>query len=148
MRWLLASIRMGGYHRQYRTNFVRKLPEGEDRGADARIAVHRRPSAKPIGSRRIEVASASTEEALGSVPEAAEGDIDLAVAAARAAFDDPAGRASWSPARRGEALERFTRACKCPRSVDFRADLPRRPTGELFKRVLMDEHARSQGGPR
>jgi acyl-CoA reductase-like NAD-dependent aldehyde dehydrogenase len=56
------------------------------------------------------VTSASTEEALGSVPEAAEGDIDLAVAAARAAFDDPAGWAAWDPGRRGEALERFAAA--------------------------------------
>jgi acyl-CoA reductase-like NAD-dependent aldehyde dehydrogenase len=65
---------------------------------------------KPAGSQRIEVASASTEEALGSVPEAAEGDIDLAVAAARAAFGDPAGWPAWGPARRGEALERFAAA--------------------------------------
>jgi acyl-CoA synthetase (AMP-forming)/AMP-acid ligase II len=33
---------------------------------------------------------------------------------------------------------------KCPRSVDFRADLPRHPTGKLFKRVLRDEYARVQ----
>jgi aldehyde dehydrogenase (NAD+) len=38
---------------------------------------------KPVTDRRIEVTSASTEESLGSVPEAAEGDIDLAVATAR-----------------------------------------------------------------
>ena len=62
---------------------------------------------KPAGTRRIEVTSASTEEPLGSVPEAAEGDIDAAVTAARAAFDDPAGWASWDPIRRGQALERF-----------------------------------------
>src|ERR1700730_6111252 len=61
---------------------------------------------KPVGAHRIEVRSASTEESLGSVPEAAEGDIDLAVAAAQAAFADPAGWARWGPARRGEALER------------------------------------------
>ncbi|MFD4569043.1 aldehyde dehydrogenase [Streptomyces sp. NPDC058475] len=64
----------------------------------------------PIGTRRIEVYSASTEEPLGSVPEAGEGDIDRAVAAAREAFDDPSGWASWSPDRRGEALERFATA--------------------------------------
>src|SRR5713101_4260837 len=29
---------------------------------------------------------------------------------------------------------------KCPRSVDFRADLPRHPTGKLFKRVLREEY--------
>ncbi|MDX6361718.1 MAG: hypothetical protein QOC85_721, partial [Streptomyces sp.] len=65
---------------------------------------------KPVGTGRIEVTSACTEESLGSVPEAAEGDIELAVAAAREAFDDPAGWASWSQARRGEALERFAAA--------------------------------------
>jgi acyl-CoA synthetase (AMP-forming)/AMP-acid ligase II len=32
---------------------------------------------------------------------------------------------------------------KCPRSVDFRADLPRNPTGKLLKRVLRDEYARA-----
>src|SRR5487761_1049560 len=62
---------------------------------------------KPAGTRRIEVTSASTEEPLGSVPEAAEGDIDAAVTAARAAFDEPGGWASWGPDRRAEALERF-----------------------------------------
>lgn len=51
--------------------------------------------------RAIEVTSASTEESLGGVPEAAEGDIDLAVAAARYAFADPADWASWDAARRG-----------------------------------------------
>ena len=28
---------------------------------------------------------------------------------------------------------------KCPRSVDFRAELPRHPTGKLYKRLLRDE---------
>ncbi|HWG62401.1 MAG TPA: AMP-binding protein [Streptosporangiaceae bacterium] len=36
---------------------------------------------------------------------------------------------------------------KCPRSVDFRVDLPRHPTGKLFKRVLRDEYARLQETP-
>jgi len=30
---------------------------------------------------------------------------------------------------------------KCPRSVDFRVELPRHPTGKLLKRVLRDEYA-------
>jgi acyl-CoA synthetase (AMP-forming)/AMP-acid ligase II len=30
---------------------------------------------------------------------------------------------------------------KCPRSVDFRAELPRLPTGKLLKRKLRDEYA-------
>ena len=29
---------------------------------------------------------------------------------------------------------------KCPRSIDFRPDLPRHPTGKLFKRLLKDEY--------
>jgi acyl-CoA synthetase (AMP-forming)/AMP-acid ligase II len=29
---------------------------------------------------------------------------------------------------------------KCPRSVDFRAELPRTPTGKLLKRLLKDEY--------
>jgi acyl-CoA synthetase (AMP-forming)/AMP-acid ligase II len=29
---------------------------------------------------------------------------------------------------------------KCPRSVDFRDDLPRHPTGKLYKRLLRDEY--------
>jgi acyl-CoA reductase-like NAD-dependent aldehyde dehydrogenase len=38
---------------------------------------------RPSSSARIEVTSASTEENIGSVPEAAEADVDAAVAAAR-----------------------------------------------------------------
>lgn len=29
---------------------------------------------------------------------------------------------------------------KCPRSIDFRAELPRHPTGKLYKRLLRDEY--------
>jgi acyl-CoA synthetase (AMP-forming)/AMP-acid ligase II len=29
---------------------------------------------------------------------------------------------------------------KCPRSVDFRPELPRHPTGKLYKRILKDEY--------
>jgi acyl-CoA synthetase (AMP-forming)/AMP-acid ligase II len=29
---------------------------------------------------------------------------------------------------------------KCPRSIDFRAELPRHPTGKLFKRLLREEY--------
>ncbi|CAN5702537.1 acyl-CoA synthetase [soil metagenome] len=31
-------------------------------------------------------------------------------------------------------------AVKCPRTVDFRAELPRHPTGKLYKRFLRDEY--------
>lgn len=30
---------------------------------------------------------------------------------------------------------------KCPRSIDFREELPRHPTGKLYKRLLKDEYA-------
>ncbi|HEY4608778.1 MAG TPA: acyl-CoA synthetase, partial [Ilumatobacteraceae bacterium] len=32
---------------------------------------------------------------------------------------------------------------KCPRSVDFREELPRHPTGKLYKRLLKDEYWRA-----
>ncbi|MEU6142001.1 aldehyde dehydrogenase [Streptomyces sp. NPDC047081] len=58
----------------------------------------------PATTGRITLTSPSTEEAVGSVPEAVEADVDAAVAAARRAFDDPQGWASWDNARRAAAL--------------------------------------------
>ena len=48
----------------------------------------------------------------------------------------------------GDALERELMAycrehladVKCPRSIDFREELPRHPTGKLYKRLLKDEY--------
>ena len=41
-------------------------------------------------------------------------------------------------------LDRFARAnlshVKCPRRIDFRAELPRHDTGKLYKRQLRDEY--------
>jgi long-chain acyl-CoA synthetase len=34
---------------------------------------------------------------------------------------------------------------KCPRSIDFRAELPRHPTGKLYKRLLKDEYWQAAG---
>ncbi len=34
---------------------------------------------------------------------------------------------------------------KCPRTVDFRAELPRHPTGKLYKRLLKDEYWKHAG---
>jgi acyl-CoA synthetase (AMP-forming)/AMP-acid ligase II len=34
---------------------------------------------------------------------------------------------------------------KCPRSVDFRGELPRHPTGKLYKRLLKDEYWEAAG---
>lgn len=59
---------------------------------------------RPSSADRIGLVSASTEEPLGSVPGAAEADVDRAVDAARAAFDAPDGWAAWAPARRAAAM--------------------------------------------
>jgi aldehyde dehydrogenase (NAD+) len=64
----------------------------------------------PRGSGRISVTGASTEELVGSVPEGTNADIDAAVKAARAAFEDPSGWSSWSVEDRAQALERLAGA--------------------------------------
>jgi len=65
---------------------------------------------RPHGSDRIAVIAASTEEVVGSVPEGTTADIDVAVNAARVAFDDPSGWSSWSVEDRAQALERLAAA--------------------------------------
>ena len=64
----------------------------------------------PSSGQKITVISASTEEVIGSVPEAQEADVDAAVSAARSAFADPDGWPSWSPEDRAAAMERFADA--------------------------------------
>jgi aldehyde dehydrogenase (NAD+) len=61
----------------------------------------------PSSAATIEVRNASTGERVGAVPEGTEADIDAAVAAARRAFDDPAGWSSWPAPERAAALERL-----------------------------------------
>jgi acyl-CoA synthetase (AMP-forming)/AMP-acid ligase II len=39
-----------------------------------------------------------------------------------------------------EFCKRSLADIKCPRTVDFRPDLPRHPTGKLYKRLLKDEY--------
>ena len=43
-----------------------------------------------------------------------------------------------------EELIDYARKClaayKCPRSIDFEAELPRLPTGKLYKRLLKDRY--------
>jgi geranial dehydrogenase len=63
----------------------------------------------PSTGRRIDVVNATTEESLGSVPEAAEPDVDRAVRAARRAFDE-SGWATTDPAERAAVLNRFADA--------------------------------------
>src|SRR2546429_9540211 len=85
--------------------------------------------AAPASAERIRVTEAATEENLGSVPAATERDIDAAVGAARKAFDDPEGWATWSPARRGDVLERFAvaleaRGAETARRVSVQNGMP------------------------
>ncbi|MTD12481.1 aldehyde dehydrogenase family protein [Nakamurella sp. YIM 132087] len=61
----------------------------------------------PVGESTITVISPITEQPAGSVPRGTEGDVDAAVAAARAAFDDPGGWSTWTPQRRLSVLEAF-----------------------------------------
>ncbi len=80
--------------------------------------------AAPAGSDRFDVISPSTEEVVGEVPLATDADIDHAVDAARAAFDD----GPWprmSPNERGDVLARA-------------ADLLRKRTDEIAG-VTVDE---------
>ncbi len=65
---------------------------------------------KPKGSERITVLAASTEEPIGLVPDGTDADIDVAVRAARGAFEDPDGWSSWSTEERAQALERLADA--------------------------------------
>ncbi len=64
----------------------------------------------PRGSDRITAIAASTEEPIGSVPEGTNADIDAAVAAARAAIDDPTGWSSWTAEERAQAMESLAAA--------------------------------------
>lgn len=65
---------------------------------------------RPAGSQAITVVSASTEEVIGQVPEAGEADVNTAVEAAAAAFQDPVGWSTWEPAARADAMERLAGA--------------------------------------
>jgi acyl-CoA reductase-like NAD-dependent aldehyde dehydrogenase len=63
----------------------------------------------PSSTTSIAIQSPATGERVGSVISASEGDVDRAVTAARAAFDDPSGWASWEPADRAAVLNEFAR---------------------------------------
>ena len=82
----------------------------------------------PATGRRIEVVNATTEESLGSVPEAGEEDVDRAVSAAREAFEhSPWGSAT--PAERADVLSRFAdalekRSSELTRTVSLQNGMP------------------------
>ena len=55
----------------------------------------------------------------------------------------PRDMAEAGPALEAELIA-FLRAqlsaIKCPRSIDFASELPRHPTGKLYKRLLRDKY--------
>ena len=61
------------------------------------------------GRNTIDVIEAASEQPLGRVPDASPADIDRAVAAARNAFDK-GPFPDWTPAERGDALDRLSKA--------------------------------------
>jgi acyl-CoA reductase-like NAD-dependent aldehyde dehydrogenase len=63
----------------------------------------------PSSTNKIEILSPATGEPVGSVIAAGERDVDRAVAAARAAFDDADGWSNWEPADRAGVLAEFAR---------------------------------------
>jgi acyl-CoA reductase-like NAD-dependent aldehyde dehydrogenase len=98
----------------------------------------------------LRVVSASTEELIGTVPEADETDVDRAVDAARAAFDDPSGWSRWTPQQRAEAMERFaaaleSRAEETARRVSSQNGMPIMVANQLeavFPALLLRYYAR------
>ncbi len=61
---------------------------------------------KPASDRRFTLINASTEEVIGTAPEACEADVDAAVAAARRALTE-SGWSNISPQERAAVMERF-----------------------------------------
>ncbi|MDE0853657.1 MAG: aldehyde dehydrogenase [Nevskia sp.] len=64
---------------------------------------------KPASDRRFTLVNASTEEIMGTVPEAVEADVDRAVAAARQALENSAWT-SMTPGERAQVMLRFGEA--------------------------------------
>jgi acyl-CoA reductase-like NAD-dependent aldehyde dehydrogenase len=81
----------------------------------------------PASNARIDVINATSEESLGSVPEASSRDVDRAITAARRALDS--GWRSSAPSERAAALSRFAdtlerRAPEIARAVSVQNGMP------------------------
>jgi betaine-aldehyde dehydrogenase len=90
----------------------------------------------PAGQGRIEVISPVTEEVYGTVPDAAEADVDRAVAAARRAFDE----GPWprmAPEARADAIARLSAELQA-RSMDI-ADTITNENGSVKSFSLMGQ---------
>ncbi|KZM72635.1 aldehyde dehydrogenase [Nocardia terpenica] len=64
----------------------------------------------PIDATTADIVNPATEEKIAEVAVAGVRDAEVAVAAARTAFDDPDGWSEWEPVRRAAALERLAEA--------------------------------------
>ncbi|MDO9407424.1 acyl-CoA synthetase [Patulibacter sp.] len=60
---------------------------------------------------------------------------------------DPSAASEEEGERLIELCRSRLSAIKCPRSVDFRAELPRHDTGKLYKRLLVDEYRAATPAP-
>ncbi|HTS15022.1 MAG TPA: aldehyde dehydrogenase family protein [Candidatus Sulfotelmatobacter sp.] len=60
----------------------------------------------------FEVMNPATGQVMARAPLGGKEDVDRAVKAARQAFDDPRGWSSWSAAKRGRTLQKFSNAVK------------------------------------
>ncbi|MDB5971902.1 MAG: aldehyde dehydrogenase [Hydrocarboniphaga sp.] len=78
---------------------------------------------KPATSRQFKIVNATTEEIIALVPEAAEADVDRAVAAARHAFEH-SGWATCAPAERAAVMRRFVAALQT-RSLELASTVSR-----------------------
>ena len=83
----------------------------------------------PASSGVITVVSPNTEQVLGRAPDGTNADMDLAVTAARRAFDDPTGWSRWDPAQRAPAMRRLAdaldaRAPEIARAVSAQNGMP------------------------
>ncbi len=83
------------------------------------------------GSGSIEVVNASTEQAMGSIPEGTPEDVDRAVAAARRAFD---GWAATDPAERAKAIQALSDGLK-----ERAAEIAETITGEVGMPLKMSQ---------
>ena len=100
---------------------------------------------KRIGPAEIESVAVSLHEVIMA---AAVGVPDEVKGEAIALFLVPAPGVEPDDELRG-TLAAFCRenlaGYKCPRSIDFREELPRHPTGKLYKRLLKDEYWAAAG---
>jgi betaine-aldehyde dehydrogenase len=79
----------------------------------------------------FEVVNPATGELLARAPLGSKADVDRAVAAAQAAFEDPKGWSSWSAAKRGRALLKYANLVKD--HIEELAQLESRNVGKPIK---------------